>query len=83
MMDEGGVSIPNDASLAAVRAGVVRADLNRANHLYHVEQATVMSDTEYDRLFRELLAIEQQFPDLVKAGLSHTTRGRPSVGRVR
>ena len=30
MMDEGGVSIPNDASLAAVRAGVVRAGLNRA-----------------------------------------------------
>ena len=66
-MDEGGVSIPNDASLAAVRAGELRADLNRANHLYYVEQATVMSDAEYDRLFRELLAIEQQFPDLVTA----------------
>ena len=66
-MDEGGVSIPNDASLAAARAGELRADLNRANHLYHVEQDPVMSDTEYDRLFRELLAIEQQFPDLVTA----------------
>ena len=66
-MDEGGVSIPNDASLAAARAGELRADLNRANHLYYVEQDPVMSDTEYDRLFRELLAIEQQFPDLVTA----------------
>ena len=66
-MDEGGVSIPNDASLAAARAGELRADLNRANYLYHVEQDPVMSDTEYDRLFRELLAIEQQFPDLVTA----------------
>ena len=66
-MDEGGVSIPNDASLAAVRAGELRADLNRANHLYHVEQAPVMADAEYDRLFRELLAIEQQFPDLATA----------------
>ena len=79
-MDEGGVSIPNDASLAAVRAGVVRADLNRANHLYHVEQATVMSDAEYDRLFRELLAIEQQFPDLVTADSPTQRVGAPPSG---
>ena len=79
-MDEGGVSIPNDAGLAAVRAGVVRADLNRANHLYYVEQATVMSDAEYDRLFRELLAIEQQFPDLVTADSPTQRVGAPPSG---
>ena len=79
-MDEGGVSIPNDASLAAARAGELRADLNRANHLYHVEQATVMSDAEYDRLFRELLAIEQQFPDLVTADSPTQRVGAPPSG---
>ena len=79
-MDEGGVSIPNDAGLAAVRAGVVRADLNRANYLYYVEQATVMSDAEYDRLFRELLAIEQQFPDLVTADSPTQRVGAPPSG---
>ena len=79
-MDEGGVSIPNDASLAAVRAGVVRAGLNRANYLYYVEQAPVMSDAEYDRLFRELLAIEQQFPDLVTADSPTQRVGAPPSG---
>ena len=79
-MDEGGVSIPNDASLAAARAGELRADLNRANHLYHVEQDPVMSDTEYDRLFRELLAIEQQFPDLVTADSPTQRVGAPPSG---
>ena len=79
-MDEGGVSIPNDASLAAARAGVVRAGLNRANYLYYVEQAPVMSDTEYDWLFRELLAIEQQFPDLVTADSPTQRVGAPPSG---
>ena len=79
-MDEGGVSIPNDASLAAVRAGVVRADLNRANYLYYVEQATVISDAEYDRLFKELLAIELQFPDLVTADSPTQRVGAPPSG---
>ena len=79
-MDEGGVSIPNDASLAAARAGKLRADLNRANYLYYVEQATVMSDAEYDRLFRELLAIEQQFPDLVTADSPTQRVGAPPSG---
>ncbi len=79
-MDEGGVSIPNDASLAAARAGVVRADLNRANYLYYVEQSPVMADAEYDRLFRELLAIEQQFPDLATADSPTQRVGAPPSG---
>ena len=79
-MDEGGVSIPNDASLAAVRAGELRAGLNRANHLYFVEQAPVMSDAAYDRLLRELLAIEQQFPDLVTADSPNQRVGAPPSG---
>ena len=79
-MDEGGVSIPNDASLAASRAGELRADLNRANHLYYVEQAPVMVDAEYDRLFRELLTIEEQFPDLVTADSPTQRVGAPPSG---
>ena len=79
-MDEGGVSIPNDASLAAARAGVVRADLNRANHLYYVEQDPGISDAEYDRLFRELLAIEEQFPDQVTPDSPTQRVGAPPSG---
>ncbi len=64
-MDESGVSIPDDAAEAAARAGELRAALDRANHLYYVEQAPDLSDAEYDRLFRELQAIEERFPDLL------------------
>ena len=39
-----------------------------------------MSDTEYDRLFRELLAIEQQFPDLVTADSPTQRVGAPPSG---
>ena len=79
-MDEGGASIPTDASLAAARAGELRAELNRANHLYYVEQDPVMSDVEYDRLFRELLAVEEQFPDLVTADSPTQRVGAPPSG---
>ncbi len=65
MMDEGGVSIPDGAAGAAARAGELRTELDRANHLYYVEQAPDLSDAEYDRLFRELHAIEERFPDLL------------------
>ena len=76
-MDEGGASTPTDASLAAARAGELRADLNRANYLYYVEQDPVMSDAEYDRLFRELQAIEEQFPDLATADSPTQRVGAP------
>ena len=39
-----------------------------------------MSDAEYDRLFRELLAIEQQFPDLVTADSPTQRVGAPPSG---
>ena len=38
--------------------------MHRANHAYHVLDAPEMSDAEYDRLFRELQALEEQHPHL-------------------
>ncbi len=34
-------------------------------HKYYVLDAPVISDTEYDALFQELLALEQQYPELI------------------
>ncbi len=48
----------------AQRAAVLRADLERYNHAYHALDAPVVSDAEYDRLFRELQAIEAEHPEL-------------------
>jgi len=42
----------------------LRDELDRHNYLYYVEAKPVISDREYDRLMRELIDLEQAFPDL-------------------
>ncbi|MFN0178954.1 MAG: NAD-dependent DNA ligase LigA [Gemmatimonadales bacterium] len=49
----------------ARRVGELREAINRANRLYHVEDAPEISDAEYDRLFNELRSLEASHPDLV------------------
>ncbi|MHC1764228.1 MAG: NAD-dependent DNA ligase LigA [Verrucomicrobiia bacterium] len=39
-------------------------EIRRHDHLYYIEAAPVISDREYDRLYRELRDLEQQFPGL-------------------
>ena len=41
-------------------------ELNRHNRLYHEKNAPVISDYEYDDLFRQLEALEAAHPDLVR-----------------
>lgn len=43
----------------------LRAQITRHAHQYYVLDDPLISDGEYDRLFRELLDLEEQFPDLV------------------
>ena len=49
---------------AAERADSLRQQLERANHAYYVLDAPEIPDAEYDRLFRELQALEEAHPDL-------------------
>ncbi|WHZ11716.1 MAG: DNA ligase (NAD(+)) [Burkholderiaceae bacterium] len=53
-----------DASSAAARAEVLRRELNCHAHLYYVQDAPEIPDAEYDRLFRELQALEAAHPEL-------------------
>jgi DNA ligase (NAD+) len=46
------------------RAAGLRAQLERHNRLYYVEDAPEITDAEYDRLFRELVELEEQHPEL-------------------
>jgi DNA ligase (NAD+) len=48
----------------SARAAALREELERANHQYYVLDQPEMSDAEYDRKFRELLALEQAHPEL-------------------
>ena len=49
------------------RAAELRQLLNRAGHAYYVLDAPVMEDAVYDRLYRELLELEQNHPDLQRS----------------
>ncbi|HEX7025139.1 MAG TPA: NAD-dependent DNA ligase LigA, partial [Gemmatimonadales bacterium] len=49
---------------AVRRAEELSRLLDRANQLYYVSDAPEISDAEYDRLFRELQALEAEYPEL-------------------
>src|SRR6188508_541107 len=49
---------------AAQRAAKLREQLDDANHRYHVLDAPVITDAEYDALLRELEGLEQAHPEL-------------------
>jgi DNA ligase (NAD+) len=43
----------------------LRSELERHNHAYYVLDAPTVPDAEYDRLFRELQALEAEYPALL------------------
>jgi DNA ligase (NAD+) len=49
----------------AQRVDELRAEIRKHERLYYVDAAPVVSDAEYDRLYRELLDLEAAHPDLV------------------
>src|SRR6188472_1498598 len=54
-----------DEDAAAARHSALVADIDRANRLYHEEDAPELSDAEYDQLFRRLVALEAAWPALI------------------
>jgi DNA ligase (NAD+) len=51
-------------SKEAARAAGLRRQLEEANHNYYVLDAPTIPDAEYDKLFRELQALEEAHPEL-------------------
>ncbi len=54
-----------DAGDIAARAAWLRAAIEQHNHRYHVLDEPEIADAQYDALFHELQALEQQYPQLV------------------
>ena len=52
---------------AAQRIQELRAEIEHHNRLYYGEDRPEITDAEYDLLFRELLTLEEQYPDLASA----------------
>ena len=68
-------------SSARPRVEALREELRRHEHLYYVLDQPELPDAEYDRLFRELQALEAAHPELLSAD-SPTMRvgGKPREG---
>ena len=49
---------------ANARHAALTEEIRRHDHAYYVEAQPVISDFDYDRLYRELLELEREFPEL-------------------
>ena len=58
------MSVPKGAR---ERAEALRREVERHNRLYYVEDSPEVSDAEYDRLYRELVELEERHPELRSA----------------
>jgi DNA ligase (NAD+) len=58
--------MPKTRSEAGRRIDFLVEELNRHLHLYHALAAPEITDAEYDRLYRELEALEASHPDLAR-----------------
>ncbi|MGB9613435.1 MAG: NAD-dependent DNA ligase LigA [Candidatus Margulisiibacteriota bacterium] len=54
-----------DRSLAKKRIEKLREIIRHHDYLYYVLDQPEISDAEYDKLFRQLVDLEKQFPDLI------------------
>ncbi len=63
------------------RVAVLRQCLNRHNYLYHVLDEPEISDSEYDRLMAELIALETAHPELITPDSPTQRVGAPPLER--
>ena len=52
-------------SAAKIRAEKLRSQLQRHAHLYYVQSRPEIEDSEYDKLFAQLQALELEWPELI------------------
>jgi DNA ligase (NAD+) len=68
-------------AIAKKRRAELVEEIRFHDHAYYVEAQPVISDQEYDRLYRELIDLEKEFPDLVSADSpSQRVGGKPLTG---
>ena len=59
------MSHPPEQQSDQERIDALRADIRRHDYRYYVENRPEISDSDYDRLFRELTELEAVYPELV------------------
>ena len=58
------------------RVDELRAQIEHHNYCYYVLDAPEITDGDFDKLMRELDALEKKHPELLIAGLADPARGR-------
>ncbi len=67
---------------AQTRIDTLRTAIRRHDYLYYVKDAPEISDSEYDRLFRELSDLEAAYPDLVTSDSPTQRVGAPPLDEL-
>jgi len=66
-----------------IEAAKLRQEIARHNYQYHVLDDPMISDAEYDELFRRLLQLEQEHPELVTPDSPTQKVGAPPLEKFR
>ena len=54
-----------DQTEARKKIAQLREEIGKHDRLYYQDAAPIISDREYDRLYKELIDLETRFPDLI------------------
>src|SRR4051794_6237513 len=60
-----GTKDDKDLNVARARVEELRSQIDYHNYRYHVLDEPEIADADYDVLMRELLALEERFPELI------------------
>lgn len=70
--------VKRDLKWAIERVGQLRKEIEHHDHEYYVLDDPTIGDEEYDRLFRELLELEKEYPELAAPeSISRRVGGEP------
>jgi DNA ligase (NAD+) len=61
----------------------LRREIDKHNYQYYVLDDPLISDAEYDQLFRRLLALEKERPDLATADSPTQRVGAPPLDKFK
>lgn len=64
------------------RLAALRREIRRHDHLYYTKDRPEISDSEYDRLFRELIDLETAHPDLITSDSPTQRVGAPPLSEL-
>jgi DNA ligase (NAD+) len=62
---------------AQAEIGTLKAEIERANREYYIQDAPTISDDRYDALMRRLVELETEFPELISADSPTQKVGAP------